>query len=205
MGSVPRKMALGLESVSVQCTEIIPVSPDSLQLTLTTKPWIRVNLMKKKVYYLKFFSTCNLFFCIQDCCSQIAQVEYQGQARNTRILEHKPLIDTFYCIWHRVDHWSWNIFTLYNFCSFLIKQLINLEKVRTENLQFRTDLPDWVTDGWSVTQQMIVYKDQLLKISSNWKSKQVMSTLVTTRLSNIVFHLLPIWLQILVVINSESY
>ena len=34
----------------------------------------------------------------------------------------------------------------------IIKQLINLEKVRTENLKFRTDLGDLVMDGWSVTQ-----------------------------------------------------
>ena len=42
-------------------------------------------------------------FCVQDCRSQIAQVEYQGQARNTRILERKPMIDTFYCIRHRLE------------------------------------------------------------------------------------------------------
>ena len=33
-----------------------------------------------------------------------------------------------------------------------IKQLVNLEKVRTENLKFRTYLQDRVMDGWSVTQ-----------------------------------------------------
>ena len=34
----------------------------------------------------------------------------------------------------------------------LIEQLIDLEKVRTDNLKFRTDLGDQVMDGWSVTQ-----------------------------------------------------
>ena len=34
----------------------------------------------------------------------------------------------------------------------LIEQLINLEKVRTENFKLRTDLGDRVMDGWSVTQ-----------------------------------------------------
>ena len=48
--------------------------------------------------------------------------------------------------------WSWNIFTSHNFCSMLIEQLIDLEKVRTDNLKFRTDLRDRVMDGWSVTQ-----------------------------------------------------
>ena len=33
-----------------------------------------------------------------------------------------------------------NIFTLHNFCSMVIKQLIDLEKVRIDNLKFRTDL-----------------------------------------------------------------
>ena len=48
--------------------------------------------------------------------------------------------------------WSWNFFTLHNFYSMLIEQLIDLEKVRTDNLKFRTDLRDRVMDGWSVTQ-----------------------------------------------------
>ena len=54
---------------------------------------------------------------------------------------------------------------MHNFCSLLIEQLIDLEKVRTENLKFRTDLQKRVMDGWSVTQQMIVYKDRLLNQS----------------------------------------
>ena len=85
----------------------------------------------------------------------------------------------------------------------LIQQLIDLEKVRTKNLKFRTDLRDQVMDGWSVT-KMIVYKGKLLKKSSNRKSKLVLSTLVATWLSNIAFHLRPIWLQTLVAIDSES-
>ena len=52
---------------------------------------------------------------------------------------------------------------------------------------------------------MIVYKGRLLKKSSlaNQKLKLIQSTLVTTWLSNIAFHLLPIWLQTLVAIDSE--
>ena len=47
----------------------------------------------------------------------------------------------------------------------LIEQLINLEKVRTENLKFRTDLRDRVMDGWSVLQLMNVYKGSLRQIA----------------------------------------
>ena len=32
-----------------------------------------------------------------------------------------------------------------------MKQLIDLEKVRTDNLKVSTDLRDLVMDGWSVT------------------------------------------------------
>ena len=52
---------------------------------------------------------------------------------------------------------------------------------------------------------MNVYKGRLRKKSSNQKSRLVRSTMVTTWLSNITFHLLPIWLQTLVAIDSESY
>ena len=51
---------------------------------------------------------------------------------------------------------------------------------------------------------MNVYKGRLLKKSSNRKSKLVLSTLVTTWLSNIAFDLRQIWLQTLVAIDSES-
>ena len=50
---------------------------------------------------------------------------------------------------------------------------------------------------------MNVYRGRLLKKSSNRKSKLVLSTLVTTWFWNITFHLLPIWLQTLVAIDSE--
>ena len=49
------------------------------------------------------FCNLQLLFCVQDCQSQIAQVEHQGQARNTSILELKPLIDTSYRIQHKLE------------------------------------------------------------------------------------------------------
>ena len=104
----------------------------------------------------------------------------------------KSLINTCYSIGHRLE---FKYFHFARFCSMSIEQLINLKKVRTENLKLRTNLQDQVMDGWSVTQKMIVYKGRLLKKSSNRKSKLFLSTLVTTWLSNIAFHLRPIWLQ----------
>ena len=73
-------------------------SPEYLLLTLTTKPTSVSALQQKHSLY---FATCNP--CIQDCSSQIVPVEYQGQTRNTRILECKPLINTSYFIWHRLE------------------------------------------------------------------------------------------------------
>ena len=42
--------------------------------------------------------------------------------------------------------------------------LIDLRKVRTENLKFRADLRDRVINDWSVIQQMIVLSSKWLKI-----------------------------------------
>ena len=91
------------------------------------------------------FRNLQQIFWVQNCRSQIAQVEYQSQARNSRNLERKPLINTFYCIQHRFEL---KYFHLAQFCFMLIKQLINLEKVRTasDNLKFRTHLRDRVMD-----------------------------------------------------------
>ena len=58
-------------------------------------------------------------------------------------------------------------------------------------------------DGWSVTQRLFT-KANCSKKSLHRKSKLVLSTLVTTWLSNIAFHLQSIWLQTLVAIDSES-
>ena len=41
--------------------------------------------------------------CIHYCLSRIVQVEYQGQTWNMRIVERKLLIDTSYCILHRLE------------------------------------------------------------------------------------------------------
>ena len=49
-------------------------------------------------------------------------------------------------------------------------------------------------DGWSVTQRLFT-KANCSKKSLHRKSKLVLSTLVTTWLSNIAFHLQSIWLQ----------
>ena len=89
-------------------------------------------MQKKAVHNLCCFPTCNQFFCKQDCRSGWFKLKIKASLarhQKPRILEHKPLIYTSYHI--QID-WSWNIFTLHNFCSLLIKQLIDLEKVRRQ-------------------------------------------------------------------------
>ena len=94
-------------------SRIEPKSQNSLRLTLTTKALVRIIYSKNSVYDSSYFATFNRFFCVQDCRSRIVQVEYQGQTRNTRILERKPWIDTPYRIRQRINiDWSWNIFTM---------------------------------------------------------------------------------------------
>ena len=83
------------------------------------------------------------------CHSQIARVEDQGRTRYTRILTAN-LLST-----HVIEcdtDWNWIFSCSHNFCSMLIEQLIDLRKVRTDNLKSRTDLRDRVMNGWSVTQ-----------------------------------------------------
>ena len=79
------------------------MSPDSLQPVLTTKPLAHINNGKRTVDESLYFTTCNSFFCILDCSTWIFQVEYQGQTRNMRILERKPLINISYRILHRLE------------------------------------------------------------------------------------------------------
>ena len=60
------------------------------------------------------FRNLQTLFCLQNCGSLIAQVEYQGQASNTRILERKPMIDASYRIRHRLE------LKFFHFAQFLL-------------------------------------------------------------------------------------
>ena len=62
------------------------------------------------------------------------------------------LVDTSYTLYRIRHRLELKYFTSHNFCSMLIEQLIDIAKVRTDNLKIMTDLLDQVRDGWSVTQ-----------------------------------------------------
>ena len=92
--------------------------------------------LSRKVYMTFAYSNLEPILCVQDCHSQIAQIEYLGQIQYTRILHRKPFINTWYFVDIALDiDWSLNIFNVQNCCSMLIKKLINLKKVRTENFE----------------------------------------------------------------------
>ena len=45
--------------------------------------------------------------------------------------------------------------------------------MRTENLKFRTDLGNWVMDGWSVTQRMIIFSSKFKLLKKIEKNLQI--------------------------------
>ena len=96
-------------------------------------------------------------FCVQDCQSRIAQVEYQGQTLYTRILNCKPVIDICYRILHRLE------LKYFHYAQFLLN-------ARRAAHQPRADVPDGIMGGWSVTQKMCLQRQIAQKIF-NGKSK----------------------------------
>ena len=143
-------------------------------------------------------------FCVQGCCPQIAQVEYQGQARKTRILERKPWIDASYRIQHRLE------LKYFHFTQFLLIAHRGDDWAPQKSEKLELEISSWDISsrsgyGWLVSHTADdCLQRQTAQNSLNRKSKLILSTQVTTWLSNIAFHLQPIRLQVLVAINSES-
>ena len=135
------------------------------------------------------------------CCSLIAQVEYQGQTRYAWILDSKPFINKCYGIGHRLEL-KYHHFAV--FAHFLLNNHLAAQQLQSEDLKFRTDIQDWVLGNWFVN--LVSLQRQIAKKSSNRKFKLVLSLLVfISWLSNIaLFHMLQIWLQTLVAIDSDS-
>ena len=114
---------------ALQHLEVIkPVKPDSLQLALTTKLWICIDLSKKKYMtchilqpWTKFLHAVSFLY---DCCnSKMAQDE---QTRFTRILG----INTCYCIGHKLEL---KYFSSCNVCSMLIAHCAYHRPQKSEN------------------------------------------------------------------------
>ena len=136
-----------------------------------------------------------LLVSVQDCCPQIAQIKYQGQTRNTRILECKALIDTSYRIRHGLE------LKYFLFAHFLLNAHQAAHRPRkSENRELERSSRS--SYGWLVSytiddcsQRQIAQKIFKLKI-------EACHYCGTTWPSNVTFHLRLNWLQTLVTINS---
>ena len=122
---------------------------------------LAINLyqsLKESGIWLVVSRNLEPFFCVQNLHSRIAQVEYQSQTRNTRILARKP-----FDYQHMLLHWTWIGFSFsasFAQCSSSSSSTSEQWELRgSESLKFRTDLQDLVMAGWSVllsvTQQII--------------------------------------------------
>ena len=82
---------------------------------------------------------------MQDCRSQhLRLLKLNIKARHYMQELLSPNLFSIFIVALDID-WSCDIFSLHNFCSMLIEQLIEIrriENVRIENLKFRTDLQD---------------------------------------------------------------
>ena len=119
-----------------------PMSSNSLRLASTTKQRVSIDLLKKQYMTLKRFA-CRIFIF-----GSLLKSNNEVRQDTPDFLTSKSLIVTYYRIRSR------NIFSLHIFCLVLTEQVIDLRKVRIENLNFRTDLSlqDLVMGGWSVSQ-----------------------------------------------------
>ena len=134
----------------------------SLSNSTRLNHWVIVShhSTKKNCIWLVVSRNLEPLFCMQDCRSWIAQVEYQSQTRYSSRIYCNFWTQTFdqYMLSHLIPfgfNFGNEIFSL---CTILLNahgathELIDVEKVSTENLKFRTDLRDRVTDCYSVSQ-----------------------------------------------------
>ena len=106
---------------------IKPISPDSLQPVLTTKPLVRINCSKKTLYDnydSSYFATCKLgcnrFFAYRTVVLGFFKLNIKARH------EIREFLNANHWSIHLIvfdNDWSWNIFTSNNFCSTLIEQL----------------------------------------------------------------------------------
>ena len=153
-GSVQRKMVKGLQRVLARCWNRTQVA---LRTVTHLNHWVIGSYQSTEENSVTLLVVSRNLqqlssFCVQDCCSRrtsrIAQVECQGQARNTRTLERKPLINTFYRIGHRLE------LKYFHFAQFLLnahwaahrpRQSENCEvEVRTWNLGQIFEIDLWM-------------------------------------------------------------
>ena len=132
-GSVPRKMAKGRQCASAPCQNRTRVARlTAIALTTASEPTFDINPAKKTVHYSSHLATLNRFFACRIVDLRLLKLNIKARHNILEFLTTNLLL--IHVIALDID-WSWNIFTLHDFCSMLIEQRINLRKVRTENLR----------------------------------------------------------------------
>ena len=201
-GSASRKMAEGLQRVAAPSGNRLGTHITRLTATrLNTEPWFRIDLSKKMVYDSLHLAT--LFWACRIVVLGLLKLSIRHDIpeflTSTLLLVHAFVFN---------KDWSWNIFTSHNICLLFIVQLIDLRKLRIwKSAQiFKIEL--W-TVGQERSRLLLAKADcsNNLKIENRSFASQIesMQVTVTIWLSNIAFHLRPIWLQTLIAIESKSY
>ena len=78
-------MAEGQQKVSAP-SGIEPEQPDSLQLTLITKPWVRVSLQENILYNLTCLATGNRFFECRTVVLRLLRLNIKARHENPEFL-----------------------------------------------------------------------------------------------------------------------
>ena len=120
----PRRCSVFQHSSGIDPNFWFPSRPTHYDSPYPLSHWF-VSITRKIRYATRrILPPATDFFCVQDYRSQIVQVEYQGQTRNTRILKRKPWINTSYSIRHRLElkYFHFTQFLL-NAAQLLIEQL----------------------------------------------------------------------------------
>ena len=81
---------------------IEPESLKSLWLTLTTEPWVHVNIQKKAVYYQSCFAACNSFFA---CSALLSFSDSSGWISRPDTKFNSELAVLFLCHVLTRDQW----------------------------------------------------------------------------------------------------
>ena len=156
-GSVPRKMAEGRQRVWAPCehqTHISRLSATRLNhWAINPQVYIDRSIEENRKWLSNdssYLATLNRFFSNRIVVLGLLRLNIKARH------DIPEFLNTNFWLIHLIAldiHWTCEYF---HFAQFLLnahRAGINLRKVRTENLQFRTDLRDRIMDGWSVTLQ----------------------------------------------------
>ena len=105
-----------------------PMSPNSLRLTFTTMPLVRINCWKNRYMTRRIVPPATDFFAYRTVVLWLFKLNIKARHEEREFLNAN--LWSIHLIAFNID-WNCNFFTLHNFFSMLIEQLIDLEKVRT--------------------------------------------------------------------------